>query len=152
MKITTIRAPNPKDYSKACDIGTLCYPERYYEGEESFVSKIESNPEGCLVAENDGEVIGYAISFPYLDGLPFPIDHKYQRPEHPDCTYIHDVCVLPEFRKFGIATEFVKRLTSNPNTYRLTAVANSEPFWIRMGFRSLKEVDYCGSRASYMGK
>lgn len=153
MKITTIRIPNPKDYSKACDIGTLCYPERYYEGQESFFSKMESNPSGCLVAENESGILGYAISFPYLEGVPFPINQEYRAAEveNPDCIYIHDVCVLPEFRKFGIASKFVRILTSKSGKYRLTAVENSEIFWAKMGFSKIKEVEYCGVIANYMG-
>lgn len=75
-----IRKVEAKDYSKACDIGTLCYPEKYYEGEKSFVSKMSLNPDSCFVAEVDGMVVGYAISFPYIDGKPFPIDRQLPTP------------------------------------------------------------------------
>lgn len=145
-----VRRARPEDHSPACDIGTACYPENYYEGERSFFSKMSNSPDGCFVAET-GRIIGYIISFPYYDGVPFPIDQEYERPMSPDCLYIHDVCVLPEFRKLSVASSLVGSVLSSSGKFRLTAVENSERFWGGFGFRAIKKFMYCGREASYMG-
>jgi len=144
-----IRNILPNDYNNVCDLGTKSYPDNYYEGEESFISKIKGCYEGCLVADLDG-VIGYIISFPYFIGKPYPIDHFYETPEGANCWYIHDLCVSIDFRGKGIAKDLVKIILKRKEIFCLTAVLNSENFWNKMGFRSFFEIDYYGAKAKYM--
>ncbi len=149
MKIN-IRHTKESDYSEISDLGTKSYPSNYYEGEESFISKVKGCYEGCFVADLDG-IIGYAISFPYLVGKPYPIDSSYEPVSEPNCWYIHDLCVSKEFRGKGIAKELANTVMSRKSSvFCLTAVENSEGFWNRLGFRSFFELDYYGSSAKYM--
>lgn len=148
MKIN-IRFTKPEDYSEISRLGTNSYEDNYYEGEESFISKMEGCPEGCFVADVDG-IIGYIISFPYLIGKSFPIDSFFVKTENPNCWYIHDLCVSKDFRKKGVAKELAKTVIDANAVLALTAVQKSENFWAKMGFRSFFELDYCGSKAKYM--
>lgn len=148
--MTTIRAARKSDYSDIAEIGTKSYSEEYYEGEESFFSKIDGCPSGCFVADLDG-VVGYAISFPYLVGKSFPIDSFFVLVDNPNCWYIHDVCVAEDFRGMGIARMLASKVIEMGwDVMCLTAVQGSEGFWERFGFRSFFETDYCGKKASYM--
>jgi len=145
-----IRHTKPNDYQEISKLGTKSYPDNYYEGEESFVSKITGCYEGCIVADLDG-IIGYIISFPYLVGKPFPIDSFYEPVENPNCWYIHDLCVEKEFRKNGIAKELANVVMNKDHSvFCLTAVENSENFWNKLGFKSFFSLDYCGCKANYM--
>jgi ribosomal protein S18 acetylase RimI-like enzyme len=149
MKLN-IRLTKKSDYYEISDLGTKSYPANYYEGEESFTSKIKGCYEGCFVADLDG-IIGYVISFPYLIGKSYPINKFYEKTENPDCWYIHDLCVSKEFRGKGIAKKLVETvINGKSNVFCLTAVENSENFWRRMGFRSFFELEYCGLSAKYM--
>jgi ribosomal protein S18 acetylase RimI-like enzyme len=149
MKVK-IRNTKPEDYKEVCDLGTKSYSENYYEGEESFTSKIKNNYEGCFVADLDG-IIGYIISFPYFVGKSFPINSSYEEQENTNCWYIHDVCISEEFRGKGVAKELVKTVLGNSNSvYCLTSVMNSDSFWEKFGFRKFFELNYCGLPAKYM--
>lgn len=148
MKVK-IRNISPNDYSEVCDLGTKSYPENYYEGEESFTSKIKGCYEGCLVADLDG-IVGYIISFPYFVGKPYPIDSFYEYSNDSNCWYIHDVCVSLDFRNKGIARILVETILNRKGVFCLTSVLDSEPFWKKMGFRSFLEIEYYGAKAKYM--
>ena len=148
MKIK-IRNTKAEDYPQVSEIRTKSYCENYYETEESFVSKIKNNYESCFVADVDG-IIGYIISFPYYVGKSFPINSFYESYQDSNCCYIHDVCVLKEFRRKGVAKELVKTVLNNNNVYCLTSIMNSHNFWKKFGFREFFELEYCGITAKYM--
>lgn len=150
MKVN-IRHTRPEDYVEVSELGTETYPDNYYEGTESFISKMKGCPEGCFVADLEG-IIGYVISFPYMVGKSFPIDSFFTQSDDPNCWYIHDLCVAKDFRNKGVAKNLVNIILKLDyfNIFCLTAVEGSENFWNRMGFRSFFEVEYCGQKAQYM--
>lgn len=150
--MVSIRTAKASEYSEISAIGTANYPENLYEGDESLKSKMEGYPDGCLVADLDG-VVGYIISFPYMLGKPYPIDEIYNPEGNPDCYYIHNLCVMPEFRKKGIARMLARRvLEFRWPVVCLVAVMESERFWHKLGFRGFAEIDYYGLSAEYMLK
>ncbi len=145
-----IRHTKPGDYAEICDLGTSNYSDNYYEGEDSFISKIKGCYEGCFVVDLDG-IIGYIISFPYVLGKSFPIDSFYEPVEESNCWYIYDVCVSKDFRNKGIAKNLINIILNNKsNVYSLTSIQNSQKFWNKIGFRSFFNLEYCGVEASYM--
>ena len=145
-----IRNIKISDYDEVCELGTNSYPENYYEGKESFISKIKGCHEGCFVADLDG-IVGYIISFPYIVGKSFPINNFYEPIEESNCWYIHDICVSKDFRGTGIAkTLAFQIIKNNGNVICLTSVMNSENFWSKLGFRGFFDLDYCGMKAKYM--
>jgi ribosomal protein S18 acetylase RimI-like enzyme len=147
-----IRSIKKTDYNAVNEIGTKNYPENYFEGNESFESKMIGYPEGCFVADLDG-IVGYVISFPYKIGKPYPIDKFYEFIFDADCYYIHDLCVMPEFRKKGIATKLAEKvLEFKWPVVCLVAVMGSEKFWEKFGFRGFAAINYYGLEAEYMLK
>lgn len=134
-------------------IGTNNYSSDYYEGIESFFSKIYGYKDGCFVCEIEDKICGYIISFPYLLNKPYPINQIYNTPEDHNCYYIHDLCVDKNYRKLGVAKALVEKVISidyDPKV--LTAVQDSEKFWVKFGFDIKKEINYCGKKAFYMIK
>lgn len=148
--MVTIRYSKPSDHSDINKIRTANHPKNYYEGDESFESKIKEYPEGCFIADLDG-VVGYLISFPYILGKPHPINEKYTPIDNPTCYYIHDVCILPEFRKMQIAKKLVEKILEMEwQVVCLLAIMNSKNFWYRLGFRSFFEIEHYGLKTEYM--
>jgi ribosomal protein S18 acetylase RimI-like enzyme len=145
-----IRPTKISDYPAVNAIGTASYPDNYYEGDASFESKMRGYSEGCFVADVDG-VVGYAISFPYLIGRPYPIDEIFELEPEPNCYYIHDLCVLDEFRGKGIANKLAERvLEIQWVVIALVAVMYSSGFWRLFGFKGFASLDYYGLKAEYM--
>ena len=152
IKITmvTFRPITPKDYAAVNAIGTAEYPRNYYECDNSFESKISGYPHGCSVADLDG-IVGYVISFPYVLGRPFPLGEIYSPVDNPDCYYIHDLCVLKEFRGKGIAKQLAKVALNNTwAAVALVSVVSNIKFWEKLGFRGFAEIKYGGQKAEYM--
>lgn len=146
-----IRPAEPQDLPVIDGLGTRSYPGNYFEGHASFASKITGNPETCWVATANDYVVGYAISFPWILGEPYPIDKIYAPAEKPDCLYIHDVCVAPRFRKMDLGHKLVAQvLAGSWDQAALVAVMGSQPFWEKQGFVQEHALDYYGLPASYM--
>lgn len=131
------------------EIGTASYPSNYYEGSESFRSKISENPAGCFVGFVDGELAGYVISFPYIMGKPHPINEIYVAVDG-DCLYLHDLCVAKWARGSGLGASMADVVLRPPGPVALTAVLKSESFWEGLGFNRLFELEYYGAMATYM--
>lgn len=148
-----IRHAKPEDFDFIDHIGTSSYPDNYYEGSESFRSKILGYPEGCFVCEINKEIVGYIISFPYTLWEYYPINENYKKVEDPDCHYIHDLCVEKTHRGKGYGISLVDqvlRIKSKPKV--LMSVLESENFWNKFGFQNQKTIDYYGLNAVYMVK
>jgi len=146
-----IRKATRNDFDFIDSIGTNSYPHNYYEGSESFRSKLLAYPNGCFVYELEGNVIGYIISFPYILFKSNPINSYYNPIQFPDCYYIHDLCVLKEHRENGYASALVNeviKIKLYPKA--LMSVLNSNKFWERFGFKPYKTEMYYGMNATYM--
>lgn len=132
-------------------MGTCSYPENYFESRASFESKIVKNLETCWVATVDDYLAGYVVSFPYVFGAPYPINHMYTAIENPNCLYLHDLCVSPLWRKLGVGHSLAQKvLTTRWDAVALTSVMGSQSFWTKLGFVVAHELDYYGLPASYM--
>ena len=146
----SIRPTKTSDYSAINAIGTASYPENYRADELSFNSKMQGYPDGSFVADLDG-IVGYVISFPYVIGKPCPINSVFELELKPDCYYIHDLCVLDEFRGKGIANKLAERILEIKwEVVALVAVMGSNKFWRKFGFRAFASLEYYGRKAEYM--
>lgn len=132
-------------------LGTESYPSNYYEGTESFASKIYQNFSTCLTAKDNDVLVGYIIGFPYIFGKPYPINKIYKPVKHSNCYYIHDLCVDKNYRKLGIGKKLVIQTILNiSDNICLVAVLDSSLFWKKFGFVSVGNFDYYGLQAAYM--
>jgi len=130
------------------EMGTAGYPPNYHEGGASFRSKFSGG--GCLVGLVDGVLAGYLMGFPYVLGVPYPIDEVYVPVSHPEYHYIHDLCVSSWARGLGLGTALAEVALRGRPMVALTAVMGSEGFWEGLGFSRQFGLDYYGGRATYM--
>lgn len=141
------------DFEEISDIGTNNYPDEYYESTESFISKVKGYPSGCFVCLLEEKICGYIISFPYFLNEYYPINFIYENLDNTNCYYIHDLCVLPEHRKKGIAKKLVETVSfHNYKKTALVAVGDSSSFWNKINFMHNRTINYYGLSADYMIK
>jgi len=111
------------------------------EDAQVFAERLRLYPQGCLALEDDGRLIGYAVTHPWHFGAPPALDSLLRAiPADATTYYVHDVALLPEARGKGHAVQAGERLArhardSGFSNLSLVAVNNSQPFWGRLGFR-----------------
>jgi ribosomal protein S18 acetylase RimI-like enzyme len=150
LAVLTIRPTTPTDYAAVSALGSAIHSADYAESEECFTSLMRHAASGCFVADLDG-IIGYVISFPYRLGQVYPRNSPYTPVEEPDCYYIHDLAVLPEFRGKGVATQLARQVLAQEwPVVGLVAVNGSRGFWWKLGFRGFAVISYGGHKAEYM--
>src|SRR3954454_18624424 len=77
------------------------------ERPEVFAEKMRLYPDGCRVFAADDAIAGYGLAHPWKQQQIPPLDRLLERlPDDPDCLYVHDVAVLPDFRG-GVARAYV---------------------------------------------
>jgi GNAT superfamily N-acetyltransferase len=106
-----------------------------------FFERLRLYPQGCVVLEVDGRLIGYALTHPWRYGEPPSLNsHLGDVPSDPTTYYVHDVALLPEARGKGYAVRIGDWLVDYaarggfPNL-SLVAVNGSQRFWEKLGFR-----------------
>lgn len=132
------------------------------ERPEVFAEKQQLFPGGCLALQLDGNVVGYGFAHPWLLFEIPPLDVFLERlPVLPDCLYIHDVVVLPEYRGHGCAAQYVQLMVREArqraiHALALVSVYETHPAWAKYGFavvatKALEEkLTSYGPTAKYM--
>jgi ribosomal protein S18 acetylase RimI-like enzyme len=129
------------DIATVVEIAGAIHPA-YHEDEAIFHERLRLSPNGCFVLEQNGRLFGYAISHPWLQSDPPPLNSLLGGlPREPTTYYIHDLAILPEARGRGAGEELLALLIGEARSRKLTtlslvAVNNSVPFWNRHGFES----------------
>jgi ribosomal protein S18 acetylase RimI-like enzyme len=123
-----------EDVSKVYELSTQIHD--LYESIDIFMERKTLCPEGCFVL---GDCLGYAISHPYSLGSP-PLNTRiHTLSKESDCWYLHDIAILPSYRKRGFVKSLLKEFTllANKHSKRyltLTSVNRTDSFWLRQGF------------------
>jgi GNAT superfamily N-acetyltransferase len=127
----------------------LIYPQEFWESNESFRRRVEQFPDGCKACVNDqDEIIGYMFCHPWVKDDVVPLDCRdFKLPDRPDCFYIHDIAVLPQHRRKGIARAFLDMAILLAKRHGFdsihgVAVLGSETYWAKHGFTVIKEIGY----------
>ena len=97
----TIRRFEPADLERVMEINRICLPENY--SSSFFMSIFERFPETFVVAEEEGEVVGYAMCRAERR-LGFGLFGRAKR------GHLISIAVLPEFRRKGIATTLMREV------------------------------------------
>lgn len=111
------------------DLGNSIYPLSLNESFESSLSKYLFYPLGSLGLVIDGEIVGYAIGFPWKGDKIVLANFCGPYPEDPDRLYIHDVAIKQEFRRNGHGRDLFKAMidvgkTAGFRKFSLVAVSN----------------------------
>jgi hypothetical protein len=135
------RHMQPADLRHVFDVSRLIhvhYPEDAHVLEERYTLY----PDGCFSCEQQGELVGYAISHPWLtDSVPSLNTMLRLIPPASDTYYLHDIALMPSTRLFGFGRQVVALIKAHAaglgfKTLSLVAVNRSGGFWQREGFRA----------------
>jgi GNAT superfamily N-acetyltransferase len=136
-----VRHMTNNDMDVVMRIQSMAYIPQYRESREIYKDKFDKFPDGCWIAEVDGQPNGYLLSHPCLLDNPPKLDMMIGYiPQNPDCYFIHDIAVNPFFKGKGIGRILCDKAKLLAKEYNLTNIAlisvqNSHPFWEKMGFK-----------------
>jgi GNAT superfamily N-acetyltransferase len=117
-------------------IGEAVHPA-YPEDPAVLVERLALYPRGCHVLADPQGLHGYAVSHPWHDLRPPPLNHLLGAlPDLPGCAYIHDVALSGTIRGEGVGRRIIGCLIAAAGGLPvcLVAVGRSVPFWTRFGF------------------
>lgn len=143
-----------KDVESIENIAGIIHPD-LPEGHEVFEEKLRLYPEGCFVLVENGQVVGYCLSHPWLvNSAPALGQLMLTLPPMPDCLFIHDVAVLIQARGRGAAGDLLELLLSlarreNIHILALVSVYGTYPFWTRFGFEVMSNTAFAGKLKTY---
>ncbi|KAL3478396.1 hypothetical protein BJX99DRAFT_224423 [Aspergillus californicus] len=133
----TWRTLNASDIEGLMHVADEVHPS-LPESAHVFAERVRLYPEGCLALEEDGEICGYAISYPIRQHQPPALDSLLgEIASDADQYYIHDIAISPRLRGGGLAAECIGKLLVTANRYQktcLVSVYGTEAFWARFGF------------------
>jgi ribosomal-protein-alanine N-acetyltransferase len=128
--IIKVRSAKPYDMSTVLDIEKFCFPDPY---PMSLLSRLYiNNPEGFLVAEVDGKVVGYLIG-----------TLRWGASGH-----VMAIGVYPEYRKRGVGTALMVQILDTlrmrgARSVRLEVRKSNDVaqlFYQKLGFRLGEEI------------
>jgi ribosomal protein S18 acetylase RimI-like enzyme len=145
-----VRPATVCDLSGIMWIQSQCYTGDLIESEATFASIMGSGPYSYVAETEDGRLAGFLLAHPW------PADRDYLPSLHsgPDdwgdaasChrnsgLFVHDVSVLPEHRRRGVAKSMVDRALADHGAafgwrISLVAVQGAFGFWSRRGFAAM---------------
>lgn len=136
-----IRTMRSADMDCVLKIQAACYGGDIPESRISLMAKLQASPATCFVAEHDSKLLAYLISMPWKLGSPPTLNASDCRlPIPPDCNYLHDLSVHPQWRGSGVGAalikQFFKLCHQNSLPACLVAVQGSAGYWGKFGFVS----------------
>ncbi|MHA1443461.1 MAG: ribosomal protein S18-alanine N-acetyltransferase [Candidatus Hodarchaeales archaeon] len=105
-----IRRFKLKDLDEVITINRTCLPENYPEG--FFRTIFSECPEGFLVAETEGIIVGYTMGRIESGLSLFSIFHRAKK------GHTVSIAVLPEYRRNGVASRLIKKSITAMANYR----------------------------------
>lgn len=155
--VVNIRGMRESDLPRIIEIQAASYTEVAPESGESLLAKLRASPTTCFVAESEGSVGGYLFSLPWEFLNPPRLNsHECRLPLNPDCLYLHDLAIAPEWRKVGagraLVDAFVARLEPlGLGRASLIAVQGSSSYWRRYGFQPVPLTEELREKLSSYG-
>ncbi len=134
----SIRQATLNDVSALARIQYECFGDEFLESEQSYRSKLASNPQTCFIAEHNDGVCGYIIGLA-VDEHSFPILNapSISTPDNPTILYLHDLSVVPNARGTGVSEALIQHLLKQSVNFEhtmLIAVQGSLGFWQKYNF------------------
>jgi ribosomal protein S18 acetylase RimI-like enzyme len=125
----------PYVYNIAMDIWTI-----HKESQTIYENKFVSFPQGCYVYDDNG-IKGYIISHPYNISSPPKINTLLPTVDF-NCLFIHDIVIVPEYRRRGVGNEIIKKVLDNHPIVSLVACDDTaKQFWTGYGFEVAETSD-----------
>lgn len=154
-KTSRWREMTSADLPAVARVAAIVHP-LYPEADAVFAERLRLYPSGSRVLVDDaGAVQGYAASHPWRQGAIPPLDSLLgSLPPDADSYYIHDIAVLPAARGQGAAQDCVAALADHAAragfvTMSIVAIAGTQAFWEKQGFRVVDLPELTAKLASY---
>lgn len=151
LKWRAVAAADLAAIQRLADIQHVSLPER----PEVFAEKFELFRDGCLVLVQEGTIVGYCFSHPWLLRDIPPLDTLLRHlPPSPECLFIHDLAIEPRVRgkgATGILVEFLVSLARREGLSHLALVSvyGTYPLWTRFGFEVVSDAALADHLKSY---
>lgn len=142
IKIKAVWRPlSAGDIASLVQVADKIHPD-LPESDEVFAERARLFPQGCQgLFDETGEICGYIVSHPIRKCEP-PALNQLLGEIRPDADqyYIHDLAILPEFRRYGLAHqclhEILEIVAKGYATTGLVSVYGTGDFWGRYGFKA----------------
>ena len=153
----------PADIASVLRIQAQCYLPDNIESGSVIRARLASAPDTAWVAELDGEICAYLVSYRSRFGEIGALGDDFEPATEPDCLYLHDLAVGGAARGLRIGPQLVARALelaraeSLPHV-TLVSVQDSAHFWERLRFAPWSDLDagqsarlatYAGQPAGY---
>jgi ribosomal protein S18 acetylase RimI-like enzyme len=101
LKQPVIRPMTPSDFGSVYELGVRCYkitdkPYNYWSIRE-VADHLQGNPELCMVADDDGKVVGFALGASTFEIIE-------------DAAHVEWIAVAPEYRRRGLGERLLLSL------------------------------------------
>jgi ribosomal-protein-alanine N-acetyltransferase len=110
VKSFTIKAFKPIDLEQVVNINRKCLPENY--SSPFFMDLLKQFPKTSLVAEENGEVVGYAICRIETETSNFRLSGNKKK------GHIISIAILPDHRRQGIGYALVREIMRAMKFYK----------------------------------
>lgn len=133
-----------------------CYGDGYIESAEVYARRVENSGQCSLVWEQAGRIGAYLAAYDSVHGKVTPLHGDFEAAHLPDTLYLHDMAVLPELARQGLAQALVRSVWAAATARglvqsALVAVQGSQGFWERHGYtaRALEDAHQSQQMAAY---
>ena len=149
MAIPHLRSVTTPDLDAVLSIQAQCYAPGFHEPSAAFESKLTTFNSAWLACVNNIPA-GYLFTLPLALGetlaMPSLAESKSASSTDaaPNCLYLHDLAVLPQYRGSGISHMLFGAAQALAQAQKLehmalVAVQGSTPFWQSLGFVEVTE-------------
>jgi GNAT superfamily N-acetyltransferase len=151
LKWRAMTAADLAAIQQLADTQHVYLPER----PEVFAEKFELFRDGCLVLVQEGTIVGYCFSHPWLLRDIPPLDTLLRHlPPSPECLLVHDLAIEQRARgkgATGILVEFLVSLARREGLSHLALVSvyGTYPLWTRFGFEVVSDAALADHLKSY---
>jgi ribosomal protein S18 acetylase RimI-like enzyme len=134
------RPMTPEDFTAVKALADAIHLD-HPEDMDVFVERQGLYPQGSHVLVDDGCMIGYALTHPWILGEPPSLNARLGAlPPRPSTYYVHDLALSPGARGKDHASKAVEMLVRHARengfaNLSLVAVKGSQNFWKRMDFQ-----------------
>lgn len=141
VRMLTLRPMIPDDLPAVLAIQQACYVAAMNESAATLLARLDAAPRHAWVASLGGKVGAYLVGYPSRLGSITELDTPFRVAEQPDCLYLHDLAVAPDFSGLGAGRCLVQHALAAARTEGLGAAAlvsvqNSRDYWAKLGFAS----------------
>ena len=155
IAMNIIIEPATKDNLQAIDsVQRAAFIQELWEPTSLFQNIINHGPDFCFIAmaEDRSQCAGYVLSYPTDRTRTDFEDGPTALQSAPNCLYLHDLCVSPDFRGMRIAKQLLQKLEEQTKAHKLPAiiglsVQDSAAFWEKCGFIAGASCRYHGEPA-----